>query len=316
METENNLQRSTLLATLLNTMVAIFFRGITFILNAFILRKISGDVLGIVNVRLLLIFDTIIFISREAFRKSCLKKPENGDWRGTINVIWMCWPIGIFFSLVLGYIWSFHLELPKDLELHDQYHLAVILMCLSAMVELSFESCFVISQIFLWIKFRAFVDTVALGTRAFMLALIVSYKPEKTILYFGWTHLLASVFQLLLYILRFSYELQKSSTELQPSLSSVRDLFPSSPFKNWHQDRWNLTKSFIRQGILKQLLTEGEKYLFTIFSLMTLAEQGIYDVVANLGSLAPRLVFSKVFEKFYGLYSDSQFLREIDCLFF
>ena len=298
METENSnrlLQRSTLLATLLNTIVAIFFRGITFILNAFILRKISGDVLGIVNVRLLLIFDTIIFISREAFRKSCLKKPENGDWRGTINVIWMCWPIGIFFSLVLGYIWSFHLELPKDLELHDQYHLAVILMCLSAMVELSFESCFVISQIFLWIRFRAFVDTVALGTRAFMLALIVSYKPDRTILYFGWTHLLASVIQLLLYILKFSYELQKSSTELQPALSSVRDLFPSSPFKNWHQDRWNLTKSFIRQGILKQLLTEGEKYLFTIFSLMTLAEQGIYDVVANLGSLAPRLVFSKVF---------------------
>merc|ERR1712166_586172 len=116
-------------AALLNSGFAIILRVITFVLNAFILRHISGEVLGVINVRLLLLVDTIIFISREAFRKACLKKPSNGDWRGTINLVWLSVPIGIATSLIL--------------------------VCLSAIVELSFEPFFVIGQIFMWVDFRA-----------------------------------------------------------------------------------------------------------------------------------------------------------------
>ena len=46
--------------------------------------------------------------------------------------------------------------------------------------------------------------------------------------------------------------------------------------------------SFLGQGVLKQVLTEGERYVMTVLSLLSLAEQGIYDVVSNLGSLAAR----------------------------
>ena len=60
-------------AFLLNAINAIISRGITFVLNAVILRHISGEELGVINVRLLLLVDTIIFISREAFRKACLR---------------------------------------------------------------------------------------------------------------------------------------------------------------------------------------------------------------------------------------------------
>ena len=81
----SELLQSSIFAAISNSVVAILFKIITFALNAFIIRRVSGDVLGIVNVRLILLVDTIIFISREAFRKACLKKPENGDWRGTIN---------------------------------------------------------------------------------------------------------------------------------------------------------------------------------------------------------------------------------------
>ena len=44
------------------------FRMITFAMNAFVLRHISRDVLGLVNVRLNLLDDTILFLSREGFR--------------------------------------------------------------------------------------------------------------------------------------------------------------------------------------------------------------------------------------------------------
>ncbi len=43
---------------------------------------------------------------------------------------------------------------------------------------------------------------------------------------------------------------------------------------NFSQDQFQLAGAFFKQGIVKQLLTEGEKYMFTCFSLMTLTQQG------------------------------------------
>ena len=54
---------------------------------------------------------------------------------------------------------------------------------------------------------------------------------------------------------------------------------------------------------MKQLLTEGERYVMTVFSLLTLPEQGIFDVVSNLGSLAARFVFRPVEEAAYFFFS-------------
>ena len=82
-----DLLEGSLWATKLNIVWAIASKIITFALNAFVLRLISGHVLGIINVRLLLLVDSILFISREAFRKACLKKPENNDWKGTFNLV-------------------------------------------------------------------------------------------------------------------------------------------------------------------------------------------------------------------------------------
>ena len=50
---------------------------------------------------------------------------------------------------------------------------------------------------------------------------------------------------------------------------------------------------------MKQVLTEGERYIMTIFSVLSFAEQGIYDVVNNLGSLAARFLFLPIEESSY-----------------
>lgn len=176
---DSMLLRSSLLAAFLNALVAICLRGITFAINAFILRHISHDVLGIINVRLLLLVDTIIFISREAFRKACLKTPKEGEWRGTINLVWLSVPLGVLSSVALGYMWAYHLELPEGLSLQHQYKQAVALVCLSAVIELSCEPFFVVGQIFMWVKFRSAVDIIGLGIRSALLALAVRLHPEK-----------------------------------------------------------------------------------------------------------------------------------------
>ncbi|RYE12115.1 MAG: hypothetical protein EOP45_23430, partial [Sphingobacteriaceae bacterium] len=49
----------------------------------------------------------------------------------------------------------------------------------------------------------------------------------------------------------------------------------------------SLTKSFISQTIIKQLLTEGERFVMTIFNPISFADQGTYDMIHNLILASP-----------------------------
>ena len=86
--------------------------------------------------------------------------------------------------------------------------------------------------------------------------------------------------------------------------TSLVDLYPD-PRGGINRERLVLTVSFFKQGVFKQLLTEGERYLFTWFSLISLAQQGVYDVVSSFGAMAARLIFSKVEEAAYFYFSQT-----------
>jgi oligosaccharide translocation protein RFT1 len=64
-----------------------------------------------------------------------------------------------------------------------------------------------------------------------------------------------------------------------------------------------LTLSFLKNTTLKQLLTEGEKFVMTFFNAISFAEQGVYDVINNIGSLPARLVFQQIEENGFLLFS-------------
>ncbi len=66
----------------LNVVSSLVLRLFSFICNAYVLRHVTGEVLG-VNVRVILLFSTVLFLSREAFRQACLSRPKDGNWRGT-----------------------------------------------------------------------------------------------------------------------------------------------------------------------------------------------------------------------------------------
>lgn len=51
------------------------------------------------------------------------------------------------------------------------------------------------------------------------------------------------------------------------------------------------------------MLTEGERYVMTLFTVLTFYEQGVYDVVNNLGSLAARFLFRPIEESAYFYFS-------------
>ncbi len=66
------------------------FRVISFTLNGIFIRNLHNrDILGILNVRLMLLSSTILFISREAFRRACISDARNHNWPQVVNLMWM-----------------------------------------------------------------------------------------------------------------------------------------------------------------------------------------------------------------------------------
>uniref|UniRef100_K7GHF6 Protein RFT1 homolog n=1 Tax=Pelodiscus sinensis TaxID=13735 RepID=K7GHF6_PELSI len=90
-------------------------------------------------------------------------------------------------------------------------------------------------------------------------------------------------------------------------VSKMTDLLPSltegqvQNVIDWKEAK--LTWSFFKQSFLKQMLTEGvgERYVMTFLNVLNFGDQGkgVYDIVNNLGSLVPRLIFLPVEESFY-----------------
>ncbi|KAK1161340.1 hypothetical protein AOXY_G18827 [Acipenser oxyrinchus oxyrinchus] len=66
---------------------------------------------------------------------------------------------------------------------------------------------------------------------------------------------------------------------------------------NWRLAK--LTWSFFKQSFLKQILTEGERYVMTFLNVLNFGDQGVYDIVNNLGSLVARFIFQPIEESFY-----------------
>ena len=67
----------------------VFLRCISFVLNVFVLHNVDKALLGIVNVRLVLLIMSILFISRESFRKSCMNKTKDQNWPQVVNLLWL-----------------------------------------------------------------------------------------------------------------------------------------------------------------------------------------------------------------------------------
>ncbi|XP_052045949.1 protein RFT1 homolog isoform X2 [Apodemus sylvaticus] len=237
-------------------LLQVLFRLITFVLNAFILRFLSKEIVGIVNVRLTLLYSTATFLAREAFRRACLSGGAQRDWSQTLNLLWLTVPLGIFWSLSLGWVWLQLLEVP-DPNVVPYYGAGVLLFALSAVVELLGEPFWVLAQAHMFVKLKVLAESMSVILRSVLTALLVVWLPH-------WG----------LYIF---------------SLAQA--------FVNWKEAR--LTWSFFKQSFLKQILTEGERYVMTFLNVLNFGDQGVYDIVNNLGSLVARLIFQPVEESFY-----------------
>ncbi|KAM8867707.1 man(5)GlcNAc(2)-PP-dolichol translocation protein RFT1 [Synchiropus picturatus] len=306
MNSEDVLKSASTLASY-NVLLQVVFRLLTFLLNAFTLRFVSKELIGVVNVRLTLLYSTLVFLSREAFRRACLSEGSltSHRWRLVINLLWLTLPLGLLWAVLLGGVWLWLLEAPDPTAV-PFYGPAVVVFAVAGVQELLAEPLWVLAQAHMFVRLKVVAESLAMIAKCSVTVVLVVAASDWGLYIFSAAHMVYTgvlVLSYLLYFLRFlgSAEAKKRNFPLR----SASDLLPHStdgqPLVDWSLAR--LTWSFFKQSFLKQILTEGERYVMTFLNVLSFGDQGVYDIVNNLGSMVARFVFLPIEESFYVFFA-------------
>ncbi|GAA29034.2 oligosaccharidyl-lipid flippase family [Clonorchis sinensis] len=288
----------------------------TFFLNGLAYHRLDTASLGLVNVRLGLFYTTLMFISRDAFRRAFLSRggqlliqadssvaedseesvrlASRGRTRRPLSrlagLIDLAWAISLA---------SKHGEMMLPVEvLQERYVNCLLVYALSGLFELSTEPFWLICQLSHLIGSRIVIEALANLARAVGIAIaIFTVSSDYAIYSLALPQILHGTTLFVAYLIYFSYTLRKRGGDGDcggRSLEGVhrfRDIFPRVSKYEIDRPALKLARSLFGQGLLKQLLTEGERYLISAFNLLSFTNQGIYDMVNNIGSIATRLLF-------------------------
>ncbi|VDN11737.1 unnamed protein product [Dibothriocephalus latus] len=271
----------------------LLLRVITFALNGLAFRHLDAGVLGIINFRLGLYYSTLVFAARESFRRACLSRGGEllsqqsfGDgpslrsdrqrlWYGLLNVMWLTVPAGFLMIFVLLPVWLFVWPSPTldktvlaidPTALARQYTVSALVYSLSALFELATEPLC-----------RIALEAIANIARAVGIVVSVVYLPKTYGLYLlACPQILHGITLLVGYVLFFAWALsqrRRDSVFGVLPIASPSDLLPNLSEASFDQPCLRLSWGFFRQGILKQFLTEGERYLISAFHLLSFSDQ-------------------------------------------
>uniref|UniRef100_A0A6I8RJ28 Protein RFT1 homolog n=1 Tax=Xenopus tropicalis TaxID=8364 RepID=A0A6I8RJ28_XENTR len=235
---------------------------------------------------------SVVFLAREAFRRACLSHSAQQSWRHTIHLTWLAVPLGICWSFILGWIWLQILEVPEP-EAIPYYNIGVWAFGFSAVVELLAEPFWVLAQAHLFVKLKVVAESLAIIIRCSVTVILVLLCPQWGLLIFSLAQVLYTSALALCYIAYFARFLGSLEAEKKPfPLRRMREFLPrfssSQAFLDWKQ-AW-LAWSFFKQSFLKQILTEGERYVMTFLNVLSFGDQA-------------RFIFLPIEESFYVFFA-------------
>lgn len=175
-----------------------------------------------------------------------------------------------------------------------RYDIGVFAFAASAVIEVMAEPLWIFYQIQLNIRLKIYAEGVSLGFSTLLTMTGLYLFPHWGLVVPAIAQVLGKMIYVAIFIMHAKKHIkEKVYTELQ----ALSDVLPSSSrggaswYKHHPKALADLAVSFFKHGIVKQLLTEGEKYMMTFFDALSFAQQGLYDVVNSLGSLIPRFLF-------------------------
>ncbi|CAF0998669.1 unnamed protein product [Brachionus calyciflorus] len=282
-----------------NMILQLSFRILSFVLNAILYRNVHTDLIGACNFRLALLYTTIMFLSREPFRRALptiTTIKQKNQLSKFVNSLWLVLPSGIIISIFFGVLWNFF-EKPSELTVKN-YDFSIILLCFSCLIELCGEPSYSLSQMFYLAKLKVIIEASCLLIFNLIFIILALNFPQLGALSYS----IARFINALLFVTSNFYFLLKNKPK--DFDLNLKNLFPNSIFQ-YDIDYLKLVKAYYAQSLFKQILTEGERYLITFFNLLTYSESGIYDIINNLGSLFARFVFLPIEDASYIYFTNS-----------
>ncbi|KNC75655.1 hypothetical protein SARC_11824 [Sphaeroforma arctica JP610] len=180
------------------------------------------------------------------------------------------------------------------------YESSVAFFAIATLLELACEPMWIFCHAHFLVGGRVLVEGASLLVRCIVTVVLVVVVPEWGLNIFG---IAACVYASCLIVGWISYvRYQQSLTTHVPPLpvTTLAGLAPSTLTIDAETKKVVLlTFSFTKQSFLKQFLTEGERYVMTLFAVIDFGQQGVFDVVSNLGSLVARFLFQPIEESYY-----------------
>lgn len=264
-------------------------RILTFTLNQLILQYTTPSIFGFATIQLELLLNTILFLCREGFRISVQRLPvdeKQGKTQEIVNLSYIPVSAGFFIATSLSALYTS--RAPSESAATPYFRSTVLIYGLSTIIELFSEPGYNIALHQLLFRVRASCEGTAVLVRCFVTFAMTVYGGQRLgALSFALGQLFYSITLLL------SYRYSISASFAPKRISSDK----------WISDGLlRLSFANTAQGLLKHVLTEGDKFMISWFS--TNEEQGSYGLAANYGGLVARILLQPIEEASRSYFSN------------
>ena len=178
-----------------------------------------------------LIINTILFLTRECFRRASLRsnleEKSREEMRKVVGLSYLCLPLGMFVCL---FVWLLFANFVTQEELQTPNYLrCVFLTIFASFVELLSEPMFILAQNLMFSRLRFLLEAFAVTLRVVTTYILVSWF-EMGLDGFCAGQLFYAFSLLLGYFAFFSHQVLVGEGK-KYHLNSLRDLFPSPLLK-------------------------------------------------------------------------------------